>query len=816
MYKALVVDDNTDNLYLLQALLVGNGYIVATASNGEEALTRALELLPDLIISDILMPGMDGFALCRVWKQDPRLRGIPFIFYTATYTDQRDEQFALSLGADMFIVKPSEPDVFLKKIGEMLSRHRAGSLPNAPEPNVTEQSYLKEYNQVLIQKLEQKLIQLEDTNRALATREAFGQAVLNSVMAQVAVVDGQGVLVAANDAWKTSESDSGAPRFVRLGVGENLLQKCRMEEAARSPGIAEIVAGVQSVLESKAQTFSTEFVSHGTSVPRWYVVRVAHLGAPSRGAVISCFEVTDRVRAELHSRATKTRFHGLFEAIRDVIFLFEADQNLTSGNLVELNGAAERVLGYSKKDLLDMSMVAIQERVAPAFQQIWEELKQKDNILLEHILLAENGQEIPVETQAYKVAFSDHRSIFTISHDLRERKRAEDERMQLEKQLRHAQKMEAVGLLAGGVAHDFNNLLQAIGGYSELAEHSLDQSTSAAEYLQEVQKAALRAGTLVRQLLTFSRRDTMQKEWVHINTLISDLSKMVRRLIGEHIELSFRAADDLPRVYADAGQIEQILVNLCVNARDAMPEGGRLLVETEYVVVDKDYALANPAARQGHYVVFSVSDTGCGIPPDIRDRVFEPFFTTKGAGEGTGLGLSTVYAITQRHEGFLSLYSEIGCGSTFRIHLPAQPDPHFSGDTPSDKGRAGDLSGHGEVVLLAEDDPQVRELTLRILEDAGYSVLVARDGEEAIQLLSRNADRIDIALLDVIMPKKNGRAVYEAIRAQGNSMPVLLTSGYSENMLGTNYLPDADFTLLHKPYRKVDLLRRLQECLERR
>jgi len=506
----------------------------------------------------------------------------------------------------------------------------------------------------------------------------------------------------------------------------------------------------------------------------------------------------------------------LFNTVADAIHLYEMGGDGLPTRLLEVNDAACTLLGYSREEFLEMPAAALQKLSVGDGRPDWNTMKAGHCVLREQTLLAKDGQEIPVEVQAYALESQGRWVMFTIAHDLRVRRQLEAERLRLEDQLRQAQKMEAVGQLAGGVAHDFNNVLQAICGYVELARQELPEDSPASRNLHEVGKAVERATTLVRQLLAFSRRETIQEEWVDLNALINDLLPMLHRLIGEHVDLQFAPGKKLRSVRMDRGHIEQVLVNLCVNARDAMPNGGRLLIETENVDLDDEYCRANAVAKRGEYAALAVSDTGVGIPAGIRDRIFEPFFTTKRPGEGTGLGLATVYAIVQRGGGFLNLYSEEGFGTTFRAYFPASSVKPSALSSSSTQGDGKAHRGHGELVLLAEDDVQLRELAVRMLEKAGYCVVAARDGEEAMALFAEHKDRIAVALLDVMMPKKTGRMVYEAIRRGGSDIPILLASGYSFSLLEEGQLPAEEYHLIRKPYRQTELLAKLREALDRR
>ena len=385
------------------------------------------------------------------------------------------------------------------------------------------------------------------------------------------------------------------------------------------------------------------------------------------------------------------------------------------------------------------------------------------------------------------------------------------EQIHLEARLRQSQKMEAVGQLAGGVAHDFNNILQAIRGYTEIVLEYMDPSSPEHGYLQVVRQASNRAVTLIRQMLAFSRTQRLNEERLVLDEVIHGLTKMLQRLIGEHIDLEVRTSGVETCIEADPGQIEQVLMNLCVNSRDAMRGGGRLTVSSRPVRLDEEFVERKPWARIGDFVQLTVSDTGEGIAEEIRDRIFEPFFTTKDVGEGTGLGLATVYAIVKRHDGMIDVESEVGLGTTFRLYFPRVESATASAPEPAIPARP---PGGTETILLAEDEELVRGWTVEVLEAAGYSVIAARDGEEAIELFGEDPDRIDLALLDVVMPKRSGRAVHGAIHARRPDVPVLFTSGYSYRLLESEQLPADEPKLLQKPYRAEDLLKRLRELLD--
>ncbi len=383
----------------------------------------------------------------------------------------------------------------------------------------------------------------------------------------------------------------------------------------------------------------------------------------------------------------------------------------------------------------------------------------------------------------------------------------------LEDQLVQSRKMEAVGRLAGGIAHDFNNILQVITGNVTLASMDAPAGHPVHGSLGEISRASERAVNLVQQLLAFSRREELRLRPVELGALVAETARMVRRLIGEDIALVIPPAPGPLPVLADPGRIEQVLINLCVNARDAMPDGGRLTVETEVVELDSEYCAEHADARPGRHVVVAVSDEGVGIPKEIQHRIFEPFFSTKEVGRGTGLGLATVYAIVRQHGGFIHLYSEVGLGTTFRFYLPAAESPEAGAGAEAPPELAS-LQGGGETILLAEDDEQVLDIAQRVLAQAGYRVLAARDGEAALAVHAAHAGRIDLAILDVVMPRCNGRVAHDELRRRDPELPVLFATGYSYHHLQDGLLEATE--VIRKPFTPRELLGRVRTAIDGR
>jgi len=389
-------------------------------------------------------------------------------------------------------------------------------------------------------------------------------------------------------------------------------------------------------------------------------------------------------------------------------------------------------------------------------------------------------------------------------------RRSQKKLMESEEQLRQSQKMQAVGQLAGGVAHDFNNIVQVIAGSSAFALESIDTGHPAREYLTDILRASERAASLARQLLTFSRRESLRPEYVDINRIIDSVTKLLDRTIGKHISLRIDSNPLDRSVYADPGQLEQVILNLCVNARDAMPDGGVITIGTRDIHMDLNFCRHNPWGKVGRYVQLTISDTGSGIDPEIRDHIFEPFFTTKAVGHGTGLGLATVYAIVQRMDGLIHVESEVGSGTVFYIYLPSQEKPAGEKVKPA---KSSQIVRGNETILIAEDDDMVRNLTVRILDRAGYHIMVAEDGREAIDLYMRHADKIDLAILDVVMPNKSGAEVLAEIRSHNVNLPILLTSGYSFNDFSDGLPRDDKIQVMQKPYKPHELLHAIKAIL---
>lgn len=385
---------------------------------------------------------------------------------------------------------------------------------------------------------------------------------------------------------------------------------------------------------------------------------------------------------------------------------------------------------------------------------------------------------------------------------------------QREASLQQSQKLEAVGQLAGGIAHDFNNMLQAIIGYAEMIKLSLSEEDENNSVVELLIQAAMKSQALVRQLLTFSRMSHETRENLDLNKTLFELVKMLKRLIGDRIELVTNFSEKLPYVVGNAGQLEQVIMNLCVNSRDAIAGDGRITISTRELFIEESFCFENPWARVGRFIMISISDNGPGIPEENKKKIFEPFFTTKGVGKGTGLGLAIVYGVIHKHEGFLNLVSEMGKGTEFQIFLPvSEITEELKSRTNVEVSRS--LEGT-ETVLLAEDAELVRNFAGRMLRKAGYKVIFACDGQEAVELYEKHASEIDILVFDIIMPRMTGKAAFEQIRKINRDVPVVFCSGYHEEILDTGFFSDFNGTFLPKPYKTNDLLNRIRSLLDKK
>ncbi|OFW60995.1 MAG: hypothetical protein A2133_04260 [Actinobacteria bacterium RBG_16_64_13] len=423
--------------------------------------------------------------------------------------------------------------------------------------------------------------------------------------------------------------------------------------------------------------------------------------------------------------------------------------------------------------------------------------------------LRADGTGVPIETTAVVCRFKGQAAHLVFVRDCTEREMAELERAELQEQLQQAQKMESVGQLAGGVAHDFNNILMVQKGYCELMKLELREGDPLAASLAHIEASAERATALTRQLLAFSRKQTLQPTVLDLNILVESLDDMLHRLVGEDVDLVMSLASEPALVKADSVQLEQVLVNLAANARDAMPRGGSLAIAVSPVEIDDSYGESHAGVEPGPYVMLSVSDTGSGMDAETKRRIFEPFYTTKGEGRGTGLGLSTVYGIVHQSGGSIWVYSEPGNGTTFRVYLPqaeGEPEPV----APPEVGAAG---GKGQLILIVEDEPSLRSLASLMIERLEYRAVEAANGGEALILVEEEGLRPDLLLTDVIMPGMSGSVLVERLRKTLPDLRVIFMSGYPDSAMANHGIIDSDISFLQKPFSMSGLAAKVRATL---
>ncbi|MCX7856998.1 MAG: PAS domain S-box protein [Deltaproteobacteria bacterium] len=1031
--KILIVDDRDEARYLLETILKSQGYVVIPARNGIEALSRMNSESIDLVITDILMPDMDGFELIRRMRGNENLKGIPVIVYTATYTGPEDENFALKIGANRFLQKPTEPDELIKVVKDILEKKET-SIP----AEIGEAEALKAFSERLIRKLEIQTERWKNTFESILDGIAIVSpdgTILECNKAMNEILGKKAQEIIGNKCYKvihgTDEHIEGCPlvkslttrkretmelpdqdRFYMVmvdpifGLGGNIesfvhilrdvteekkREKALRESEERYHFISDLISDYAYAFEVKedgtlkglwvTDSFVKVFgltiseiderggwqtmvykedlsiaIEHANRVisgqpdiceMRWvtkdgqirwlrdYAVpvvdnvlkRVTRIYGASQ-------DITERKQMEEALRQSEEFYKAIFENTGTATLIVEEDTTISRANQMALNYIGlkreefegkrswtefvaekedlEKMLEYHRlrrvhpdlaprsyefkikspsgkiyHALLSAAMIPGTKKSVVSMQDITE-LKEMEERLLEaekkYQTIVDNAPEPIVVLQDKLIKFvnrktedvygysldelymrpfidfvhpedreramdlytselPDVESGFTYEirlidkngntrwthgtavniewegrparlnfiRDVTEIVKAEEEKKRLQEQLLQSQKMEALGRLAGGIAHDFNNILTVIKGSCQLAFSEAKVGEPLLERISEIERAVDKASDLVRHLLAFSRRQIMKMRIVDLNQIVTSIEKMLKRIIGENIEFVTKISKDPCLIMADPSQIEQVIINLAVNAKDAMPKGGKLTISTEKTHIPEEKREYH-FPFSGSYVILTVSDTGLGIPKEIQEKIFDPFFTTKEVGKGTGLGLSTVYGIVRQLGGYILLKSEEGKGTVFRIYIP-EADESPKEDVEKMRVETHLIPGKGRV-LVVEDNDDLKDLITEFLTKKGYEALSAKNAQEALEIISRQTKPIDVLLTDIVMPGISGRELAQTVKRSYPETKILFMSGYMDESQLDFGIFEEGFSFIQKPFDFDTLAKKVMDLLE--
>lgn len=761
LLHVLVVEHDPDDIDLNLAALRNGGFTVDAdvASTPAEFLRFLKQKAYDIVLSDYRIPGWSGMDALRLLRQEGKT--IPFLLVTGTLGDET----AVSC------IQQGVTDYVLKD--------RLARLPHAVDRAIGEQL------------LKQEQLRAE---KALQVSETGLQFLFANHPLPMFVYDLETfAFIQVNDAAVVFYGFSHE-EFAEI----SLLDIRPQEDASRLMN--------EHATAHEAIWFAGEWRHRKKDGSIADVLIVRHLiqfGGRSAGlAVVQ--DVTARKHSEQALYHSEARYRELVENATYGIF-----RATVPGRFLQVNSALVHMLGYeAKEDLVDTPHFGFyrnpedRDRILEEYRQTGRihgaevEWRRKDSSL---ITVRLSGRGVTDEAAGLEC-------LEIIVEDVTERR-------VLEKQLRQAQKFEAIGQLAGGIAHDFNNVIGAVMGWAELGAEQAPQDSRLAEYFKKIRGQTARAAGLTRQLLAFARKQILEPQNLQINGIVTDVLSLLEKVIGKDVEIDSSLAPGLATLRADPSQIEQVLMNLCLNARDAMPDGGRLIIETRDAEVDDEMCRVLPGLSPGRYVELVVSDNGTGMDAATREHIFEPFFTTKEPGKGTGLGLATVFGIVKQHDGCVAVQSEPGHGTTFRILLPAakiSANAAQSQSKPSEQA----LRGGTETILLAEDHEGLREVASTALEACGYHVMIANDGEAAVRMFHEHRHEIALVVLDIVMPRLGGREAASLMRAVRPELPVIFTTGYSADNEALSKVVETGGALLQKPYDPKKLARRVRELLD--
>ncbi len=889
-HVVLAVNDNPDQLEVLQVILQQAGFRVATAFGGNEGFDAARRELPDLIISDVMMPDGDGLELCRLIRADAALQSTPILLLSGLRKDMKSVVEGIALGADDYLEIPYDAMYLVAKATRMIERRQTERALRAndnrfrsliensrdiisiltSDGTIVYESPALEYvlgyaPDELIGKNAFDLIYPEDAarvnaffNQALQNIDAAGQVeyrfrhkdnswrILESLGRKFNdPADGLVVIVNSRDVTeqrKALESKREAEDTNRFqahlldtveqaviatdldgivtywnGFAQRLYGWSAEEAVGRAITSLTTPEGAQaeaneiiSRLKEDGKSWAGDFTvrrKNGETFPaRVFNSPISDAGGGAIGIVGISFDITDQRRADEALRQAEIRYRSLVELSPAIVYLAEPFLPFAP---IYVSPNVE-VFGYQSEEWFacaDMWLTLIHEEDRErVIQNTKDAIKQGLNTEIEYRIVARDRQIHWVHDKGCFIRDEQGNAIGWqgVILDVTETKK-------LEEQLRLSQKLESVGRLAGGIAHDFNNMLTVINGYSAIILKQIGGDHPLSPKVLEIKKAGERSALLTHQLLAFSRQQILKPRILNINEIIVDTSNMLQRLIGEDIQLNILPDPKAGQIEVDPGQLTQVIMNLAVNARDAMPDGGNLTIETANVYLDEETAALFPPTLPGFYVLLTIGDTGSGISDDVKQHIFEPFYTTKEIGKGTGLGLATVYGIIKQSGGYIWAESEAGKGATFRIYFPRA-------DKQSAQAEAGtvaaEVSGGSETILLVEDEEIVRNLAREILETCDYKVIEAENGIEALEICRKPGCKIDLLITDVVMPKMGGREVAEKVAEIFPDIPQLFISGYTNDGIFREGLIKEDMNFIQKPFTFEALTHRVRKLLD--
>jgi len=805
MSYILIVDDNHDNLNYLESLLKGHGYSVRTANHGEEALTSARQHRPDIVVSDLLMPVMDGFTLLRHWRADQQLQTVPFLVYTATYTEAEDEKLVLDLGADDFMLKPSEPETFLARLKSLESSKDGGARATRdPTPETNEKTILKLYNESLIRKLEKKTQQLVAANRALqadigkrlevesSLRDSKEEihTLVESLPQLVWITLPDGRATHFNQRWSQHTGLS-----LEESLGDQWVNALHPDDSENAFKTWKKAVETQELFETEYRLRTADGSYH------WVLARGLPL-LDSEGKITKWFGTCTNINELKEAQLQIAEQASLLDKATDGIFLRDL-----SDQIIYWNKGAEVLYGWTAEEVCGRSVVELlhgdykQPFIAAAKQ-----LMLNGEWSGELTKLNKAGKKLQVEAR-WTLLYDNQgepKSILAINTDVTERKK-------LEAQFLRAQRLESLGTLSSGIAHDFNNILAPI-IMSLISLRGTTQDPAALELIETLETSAQRGADLVKQVMYFARGVEGDRKDLDVNDIVKEIQPVIKETFPKSIEFSFSVVTDLWKVLGDFTQIHQVLLNLCVNARDAMPDGGKLTINLENRMLDATFLAVSTKANPGPYVIIEVADTGSGIPKEIQDKIFDPFFTTKDLGSGTGLGLSTTLSILESHGGFITVYSEENRGSLFKVFLPASTQTLVTQKISIDPKVLP--RGNGEWLLLIDDEEAIRRVGKNTLESFGYNVLVASNGAEALSVFDQNKNTIDVVITDMSMPVMDGYSLIQALKESMPKVRIIATSGLTLEEKTAKLLASDLKHFISKPYSAETLLMTLKNVLE--